>query len=189
MATSRPPPRQAPWMAATTGLLDFSTSKRRSWQPFERVVASSAVLHRSSIWERISALKDDWLEIVCNTNSQANPNTNSSLLNGTAFDMLCESNILYSVSPKLDRGTITLNLSPHSTWSSERSCKQNTIIRFLKSHKEPESKEKHFTQKQPFLTLISAPAMKHPGFPDISTADLAEPSAMNCKTWFDDQRP
>ena len=86
MATSRPPPRQAPWMAATTGLLDFSTSKRRSWQPFERVVASSAVLHRSSIWERISALKEDCLEIVCN--SQANPNTNSSLLNGTAFDFV-----------------------------------------------------------------------------------------------------
>ena len=32
------------------------------------------------------------------------------------------------------------------------------------------------------LTLISAPAMKHPGFPDISTADLAEPSAMNCRS-------
>ena len=30
------------------------------------------------------------------------------------------------------------------------------------------------------LTLISAPAMKHPGFPDMRTADLAEPSAMNC---------
>ena len=27
MATSRPPPRQAPWMAATTGFVDFSTLK------------------------------------------------------------------------------------------------------------------------------------------------------------------
>jgi hypothetical protein len=32
-------------MAATTGLCDFSTSKRKSWQPLDKVVASSAFLH------------------------------------------------------------------------------------------------------------------------------------------------
>ena len=44
-------------MAATTGLLDFSTSNKRSWHPLERAVASSAVLQLASMLMSAPAMK------------------------------------------------------------------------------------------------------------------------------------
>ena len=48
-------------MAATTGFLDFSTSNKRSWQPLDREVASSAVLQLASMLMSAPAMKQPGL--------------------------------------------------------------------------------------------------------------------------------
>jgi hypothetical protein len=60
-ATSRPPPRQTPWIAATTGTRRFSSRLRPSWPLRLRAAASAAVLHASSILMSAPARKESFL--------------------------------------------------------------------------------------------------------------------------------